>query len=185
MRITTDDSILVNIDFQDRLLPHMFGSDELVEKVIKLVKGAEVLGLPMLTTQQYTRGLGYTDKRITAAMGYENPEELPYIEKAEFSALDCPEFKEKLEASGRRNVIVAGIEGHVCVTQTVVDLKAAGYNPVLIADCISSRKEADYRIGMKRWESEGLMISCFESIVFELCRSSGAPEFKQISALVK
>ena len=185
MRITTDDSILVNIDFQDRLLPHMFGADELVDKTVRLIQGATALGLPMITTQQYTRGLGYTDKRISTALGYDNPEELPFIEKAEFSVLDCDEFKEKLAASGRRNVIVAGIEGHVCVTQSVVDLKAAGYNPVLIADCISSRKEADYNIGMKRWEAEGLLISCFESILFELCRSSKAPAFKQISALVK
>ena len=185
MRIKAEESILVNIDFQDRLLPHMFSKDELVDKAIGLIKGAAVLGLPVITTQQYTKGLGYTDKRISEALGYENPEDLPYIEKKAFSALDCPEFKEKLEALGRRNVIIAGVEGHVCVCQTAVDLKAAGYNPVLVADCISSRKESDYRIGLNRCETEGAVVSCFESILFELCRYSGTPEFKQISALVK
>jgi len=185
MRIKADDSILINIDFQDRLLPHMISSDELAEKSVKLIRGLTALGLPSLTTQQYTKGLGYTDKRISEALGFEKPEELPFIEKDSFSAFDCPEFKDKLEASGRRNVIITGIEGHVCVTQTAVDLKAAGWNPVMIADCIASRKEADYQFGMKRWEHEGLMISCFESILFELCRYSGTPEFKQISPLVK
>ncbi|MDC7225740.1 MAG: isochorismatase family protein [Spirochaetales bacterium] len=185
MRLTVEDSILVNIDFQDRLMPHMVGSDDLADRVASLISGLRALDVPSITTQQYTRGLGYTDKRISAALGYENPEELPFIEKTAFSAMDCPEFKEKLDASGRRNVILTGIEGHVCVLQTTVDLIAAGYNPVLIADCVSSRKESDYRIGMKRWEAEGAMISCFESILFELCRYSGTSVFKQISALVK
>lgn len=185
MRIKTEDSIFVAIDFQDRLVPAMYNSEELVDKVTKLVKGLKALGLPSITTQQYTKGLGYTDKRIAAAMGFENPEDLPFVEKSSFSAMDCPEFKAKLEASGRRNVIIAGIEGHVCVTQTAIDLKAAGFNPVMIADCISSRKKVDYKIGMKRWGSEGAVISCFESILFELCRYSGTAEFKQISALVK
>ena len=185
MRITAEDSILVNIDFQDRLLPHMYNSNELTEKTVKLIEGIKLLDVPSITTQQYTRGLGYTDKRIAAALGAVNPEELDFIEKNSFSSFDCPEFKQKLDASGRRNVIIAGIEAHVCVLQTVVDLKAAGYNPVLISDCISSRKESDYRIGMKRWEAEGALVSCFESILFELCRYSTNPVFKQISALVK
>ncbi len=185
MRILAEDSVLVNIDFQERLLPHMYNSGELVEKTIKLIQGVKALGLPILTTQQYSRGLGNTDSRISAALGYGNPEELPWIEKAAFSSYDCPEFKEKLEKLGRKNVIIAGIEGHVCVTQTAVDLSAAGYNVVMIADCISSRKEADYMIGMKRWEKEGAIISCYESILFELCRVSGTPVFKEISAIVK
>ena len=86
MRILAEDSVLVNIDFQERLLPHMYNSGELVEKTIKLIQGVKALGLPILTTQQYSRGLGNTDSRISAALGYGDPEELPWIEKAAFSS---------------------------------------------------------------------------------------------------
>lgn len=185
MRLKAEDSIFVNIDFQDKLLVHMFNSEELAQKVVKLNKAMKLFDVPVLTTQQYTKGLGYTDSRISEAMGYKNPEDLPYIEKDSFSAYDCPEFKEKLEKSKRINVIICGIEGHVCVTQTIVDLKAAGYNPVPVEDCISSRKPADLAAGCKRWQHEGVMTTCYEMLLFELCRYSTNPVFKEISALVK
>ncbi len=185
MRLVTDDCILVNIDFQEKLLPHMMNNNALVEKVIKLIKGLTALEVPMLTTQQYTKGLGYTDQRISEALGYKNPEELPFIEKSSFSAMDCQEFRDRLDSSGRRNVIITGIEGHVCVTQTIVDLKAAGYNPVPVYDCISSRKKEDYKNGIRRWEHENALPACFETVLFELCRYSGSSVFKEISVLVK
>jgi nicotinamidase-related amidase len=185
MRLKAENCILVNVDFQDRLLPHMRNEEVLVDKVVKLIKGMKALDVPVLTTQQYTKGLGYTDKRIAKALGFENPEELPFIEKSSFSAYDCAEFRERLEASGRKDVIICGIEGHVCVLQTIVDLKAAGYNPVPVSDCISSRTEDDYQSGLRRWIYEKAVPTCFESVLFELCRYSGTPVFKEISALVK
>ncbi len=185
MRITVDDSIHAAIDFQDRLLPHMFNHEALVKKAVRLIGGLNALGVPSIVTQQYTKGLGFTNKEISEAFGYANPEELPFIEKSSFSAMDCEEFRNKLDASGRRTVIITGIEGHVCVTQTIVDLKAAGYNPVPVLDCISSRKNEDYQAGIKRWEWESVLPSCFESLLFELCRDSASPAFKEISALVK
>ncbi|MDC7126655.1 MAG: isochorismatase family protein [Spirochaetales bacterium] len=185
MRITVEDSILVNIDFQDKLIPHMFNADELKKKTIGLIKGIKALQVPMLTTQQYTRGLGFTDAEISAALGAENPEELSFIEKSTFSCLDCDEFRTALEKSGKRNVIIAGIEGHVCVLQTIVDLKSAGYNPIPVLDCISSRKETDYLNGIKRYTAENVTPTCFESILFELCRTSKNPVFKEISSIVK
>ena len=185
MRLTAENCILVNIDFQDKLLPHMQDCDAVAERTVKLITGLAALGIPSLTTQQYTKGLGYTDKRIAEALGYENPEELPFIEKTSFSAMDCIEFREKLDAAKRTNVIITGIEGHVCVTQTIVDLKAAGYTPVPVFDCISSRKKEDYESGIRRWQYEGAMPSCFETVLFELCRFSNLPVFKEISALVK
>lgn len=185
MRLTVEDSIFVAIDFQDRLLPHMVNTAELVDKTIKLITGMNALGVPSLITQQYTKGLGYTDQKIAKAFGYDNPEDLPFINKDSFSAFDCSEFREKIESSGRKNVIISGIEGHVCVLQTIVDLQAAGFNCVAVADCISSRTEKDYQIGLKRWEKEQAFVSCFESILFEFCRYSGTQVFREISALVK
>ena len=185
MRLKTEDCILVVIDFQDRLLPHMHNTEELVDKSVRLIKGIRLLDVPMLVTQQYTKGLGYTDSRISEALGAESPESLPFIEKNSFSACDCSGFKEKLDAAGRSNVLICGIEAHVCVTQTVVDLKSAGYNPVPVSDCISSRSSVDYESALRRWQYEGALPSCFETVLFELCRYSTNPVFKEISALVK
>ena len=185
MRLKPEDCVLVNIDYQDRLMPHMFNKDELTQRAVTLIKGIKLFDIPIITTQQYTKGLGYTDRAISAAIGYDNPEELPYIEKRSFSAFDCTEFKDKLEAEKRSNVIICGIEGHVCVTQTIVDLKAAGFTPVPVTDCISSRKKDDYESGLRRWAYEGAMLTCVETLLFELCRYSDAPVFKEISALVK
>ena len=105
MRLIAEDSIFIAVDFQERLLPHMADFEELTEKTVKLIRGMNVLGIPSLITQQYTRGLGYTDKKIAAAFGYDKPEELPFIEKTSFSAFDCPDFREKLEASGAETLL--------------------------------------------------------------------------------
>ena len=185
MRIKAEDSILVVVDFQQRLVPHINNGQAVVEKAAKLIEGIRALEIPVIVTQQYTRGLGYSVPEIAEAMGAGSPEDMPFIEKGSFSCYDCDEFKKSLEAAGRKNVVICGIEGHVCVSQTIVDLKEAGYTPVPVIDCISSRKEEDYRTALMRYQGEGAVIACFESILFELCRYSGSDKFKAISALVK
>ncbi|MBI9106331.1 MAG: isochorismatase family protein [Spirochaetales bacterium] len=185
MRITAEDSILIVVDFQEKLVPHIFNGYAVAEKTAKLIKGIKALGVPVIATQQYTKGLGYSIPIIAEAMGAESPEEMEFIEKSSFSCFDCEEFKTKLDGYGRSNVIICGVEGHVCVSQTIVDLKAAGYSPVAVLDCISSRKEQDFLTAVKRYEYENAVLTCFESILFELCRFSGNEKFKAISALVK
>jgi len=185
MRILAEDSILVVVDFQERLVPHIFNGEAVAEKAAKLISGMKVLDIPVIATQQYTRGLGYSVPVIAKAMGADSPEKMDFIEKTSFSCMDCEEFRTELEGYGRSNVIICGIEGHVCVSQTIVDLSAAGYKPVPVLDCISSRKEEDLQTAVKRYEGEGAVISCFESILFEVCRFSGSDNFKAISALVK
>ncbi len=185
MRIKPEDSILVVVDFQEKLVPHIFNGEAVAERAAKLIKGMRALDVPVIATQQYTRGLGSSIPAIAEAMGAASPEQMDFVEKSSFSCFDCEEFKTRLEASGRRNVIICGVEGHVCVSQTVVDLKAAGYNPVPVIDCISSRTEANLDVAVKRFEHEDAVITCFESILFELCRYSGNDKFKAVSALVK
>ena len=107
------------------------------------------------------------------------------IEKMSFSCCDNPEFMTALEATGRKNVIVIGIESHVCVLQTVIDLIERDYNPIVIEDCVSSRNLNDKIIAIERMSSEGAIISSCESILFELCRYSGTDEFKRMSKIVK
>jgi nicotinamidase-related amidase len=180
MRILKENSIGLVIDIQERLVPVMEESEQLTENCGKLIQGLQILGLPLFVTQQYTKGLGETISEIKAVIpGFE------YIEKKNFSCLDEPVFAEKLALSGAKNVIICGIESHVCVLQTAIDLKEAGYNPVVIFDCVSSRSFDNVDLAAERFRHEGILMTSMESILFELIRSAGTPEFKEISKLVK
>jgi nicotinamidase-related amidase len=145
-----------------------------------LVEGLETLSIPLIVSQQYTKGLGETLPEIKDLIA-----DFEYIEKKDFSCWDTPEIAEKLNKLEAKNIIICGIESHVCVLQTAVDLKAAGLNPIVVMDCVSSRSEANKKMAKERFRAEGIMMTSYESILFELTRSAGAPEFRAISKLVK
>lgn len=180
MRILRENTIGLVIDIQERLVPVMEESEQFVENCIKLIQGLQILGLQLLVTQQYTKGLGETIEEIKSVIS-----DFKYIEKKDFSCYDEPAFAEKLDISGAKNVIICGIESHVCVLQTAIDLKEAGYTPVVVMDCVSSRSFDNVDLAMERFRHEGIMMTSCESILFELTRSAGASGFKEISKLVK
>ncbi len=180
MRILKENTVGVVIDIQERLVPVMEESEQLIENCSKLIRGLQILELPLFVTQQYTKGLGETVEEIKSVINDFNP-----IEKKDFSCYDEPVFAQKLALSGAKNVIICGIEAHVCVLQTAIDLKAAGYNPVVVFDCVASRSFDNVDLAAERFRFEGIMMTSLESILFELTRSAGAPEFKEISKLVK
>jgi nicotinamidase-related amidase len=180
MRVLRNSTAAVIIDIQERLVVHMHESDDLVINTVKLIEGLKVLQIPIILNQQYTKGLGETVKPVQLAL--ENPE---HIEKLTFSCCDEPEFITRLTNTDKKFVIVAGIETHVCVLQTVVDLIAAGFVPVVVEDCVSSRKINDKKIALKRMQNEGAIITTVESILFELLRNVKDDAFKAISKLVK
>jgi nicotinamidase-related amidase len=180
MRVLKEDTAGVIIDVQEKLYPHIFKNEQLINNLIILLKGLKVLNIPILVTQQYTKGLGPTIQPIK-----EELQKFSFIEKTSFSCCDEPDFKMHLSKLGKKFVIVTGIEAHVCVLQTTIDLLASGYTPVLIEDCVSSRKEKDKEIAIERMRAEGAIISTYESILFELCRYSEASEFRAITKLVK
>ena len=180
MRILIENSVGLVIDIQERLVPVMEENEQLVENCCKLIQGLQILSLPLFVTQQYTKGLGETIDEIKTLIP-----DFQYIEKKDFSCLGEPVFAEKLALSGARNVIICGIESHVCVLQTGIDLKEAGYNPVVVFDCVSSRSFDNVDLAAERFRYEGIMMTSMESILFELTRSAGASEFKEISKLVK
>jgi nicotinamidase-related amidase len=180
MRILKDQAIGVLIDVQEKLAPHIHGIEAVVSRQQVLIKGLQALGVPILVTEQYTKGLGATLPQLQESLTHYRP-----MEKMAFSCLDDPVFEEALKESGRKAVVLSGIETHVCVLQTVLDLLEDGYQPVVIEDCVSSRKESDKLIALSRMEKEGAVISSVESILFELCRISGTETFKHISRLVK
>ncbi|MBN2805227.1 MAG: hydrolase [Prolixibacteraceae bacterium] len=180
MRIEKQKTIAVMIDIQERLFPAMAGKEKLLDHALKLLKGLVSLKVPVLVTEQYTKGLGQTLPELSACI----PDFLP-IEKRSFSCYDSPAFVEALEEEDAPNIILFGIESHVCLLQTAIDLKGAGYLPVVVADCTTSRKESDWKLALERFRYEGILISSYESILFELTRSSESEHFRSISQIVK
>lgn len=186
MRISVEDTSCLVIDYQERIVPAMTKWEELIANSVKLLEGLRILGVPMIITGQYTKGLGLNLPEIFAAAGTEE-----YIDKLTFSSYEVPEVQNFLhhrmqEADGRgKNVLLCGIEAHVCVLQTAIDLKEAGFTPILVTDCISSRKAGDKEIALIRARQEGVLLTTSEAILFELTRKAGTDVFKQISKLVK
>ncbi|MCT4589166.1 MAG: hydrolase [Carboxylicivirga sp.] len=180
MRLLKENVIGVVVDIQERLFPHI-NDHELLEKNTKiLVQGLKALDIPVMVTEQYKKGLGETVEGIQELV-----KEDAHFEKLAFSCCDEPSFMEALETSSKRVVILAGMETHICMLQTAIDLKERGFTPVIIEDCVSSRTEANKRIALERFRHEGVIISSYESILFELCRVAGSDAFKTISKLVK
>ena len=168
------------VDIQERLLPVMNQNETILENSVKLLEGMAALEVPVMVTQQYTKGLGETVEAVKAAIT-----DFSYFEKTAFSCYEEPEFALALENSGKHNVIIIGIESHVCVQQTVIDLLAQGFQPIVVADCVSSRKASDKTVALERMRQEGAIIATYESILFELTRSAKAPAFRAISKIVK
>jgi nicotinamidase-related amidase len=180
MRITTENTIGLIIDIQERLFPAMFEKEILLKNCLTLLQGLAELNIPQIVTQQYTKGLGNTLSEIkTAIPNFE------YIEKRDFSCCDEQKVAKKLKELNARNIIICGIESHVCVLQTAVDLKDAGLNPIVVMDCVSSRTKENIELAKERFRYEGIMMVSYESILFELTRSSAEPAFRAISKLVK
>jgi Amidases related to nicotinamidase len=180
LMIERDDAIVAAIDFQEHIVPAMHDDDELIETAVKFIKGARALNVPVLVTQQYTKGLGETVEPIKEALGEFTP-----IEKNTFSALLNDEFRSALETSGKETVILIGIEAHVCVEQTALALLQEGYNVFVISDCIESRHKNDKKMSERRMTHAGAVITTYEAALFEMMDGSKTPGFKEISAIVK
>jgi nicotinamidase-related amidase len=180
MRILRDNVIGLVIDFQERLFPAIWEHEKLSRNVPLLIEGLKAIGIPLIVTEQYVKGLGPTIPAIAGTI-----QGIERIEKASFSCCDEPRFMMGLASSGKDYVVIAGIESHVCVLQTVIDLKQHGFHPVVVEDCISSRKENDKMMAIERMRHEKVIITTYESILFELLRYSGGETFKAISRLVK
>jgi len=180
MRILKEDSLGLVIDMQEKLFPHIDQNQILMRNTTILLKGLESLGISVIFTEQYPVGLGPTLQEFKTHITHFKP-----VEKISFSCCDEETFLDELKYSGKKNIILCGVEAHVCVLQTVLDLLKRSYIPVVIADCVSSRKRDDKIIALERMRQEGAVISSYESILFELARIAGTDTFKTISKLVK
>jgi nicotinamidase-related amidase len=195
-RVKRGETILAVIDLQERLIPAMYGGAELTERAERLIRGCRILGAPVLVTQQYTRGLGATTGAITAALTEALPadkdgagavpaEAFVPVEKTSFSAMGAPEFVLRLKESGKKNILLCGVEAHVCVLQSGLDMLAGGFNVFFVSDVISSRGRGDADAAFRRMAAAGATETTYESALFELLEGAKENGFKQISGLVK
>jgi len=175
-----DDTALVVVDVQEKLIPHIQHSEELVWNVGRLIEGASILGVPLFFTEQYPKGLGST----ISALGAQAPD-APVFEKTMFSCRECSGLFEKLKSSNISKVLLVGIEAHVCVMQSALDFIAAGYDVYVCIDAAGSRFEEDGMTAMQRMETSGVSLVSCEMALFEWCTKAGSAEFKQISKLVQ
>ncbi|MBS1148805.1 MAG: Isochorismatase [Myxococcaceae bacterium] len=172
-------SALLVIDLQERLAAAMRPEplERLINRAVAAITGARALGMPIVVTEQYPKGLGPTIKAVKDALGDFTP-----IEKLEFSAW-LPPVQEQLAA--RPNVLVLGMETHVCVFQTVRDLAGAGLTPWLAVDGVLSRTAIDHQAGLALAASSGAILTTVETALFDALGRAGGPEFKAVSAAVK
>jgi nicotinamidase-related amidase len=180
MRIPKNDVIAVIVDVQERLFPFIFEHQQLAENIVKLLKGLQILEVPIRATQQYSKGLGATIPQIR-----ETIEAFQALEKLTFSCYGAADFVNILHSARKNFVILMGIEAHICVLQTALDLLENGFQPVVVEDCVSSRKLNDKQVAIERLRSAGVIITTLESVLFELCQVAGSEQFKAISKLVK
>lgn len=179
-RITRGAAGLVVVDLQERLLPAMFERERVVQQAARLIRGAAVLNLPVVVTEQYRKGLGPTAPEIATGV----PSFAP-LEKTVFSACGAPGFSAALENRSIQDVILCGIECHVCVMQTCLDLLDNGRRVFVVTDAVTSRTAENYRLGLERMREAGGVLSSVEMALFELLDRAGTEEFKQILGLIK
>jgi nicotinamidase-related amidase len=178
--ITSEESLLLLIDVQGRLAHTVFQPEELVKNCSKLLRACPILGLPVLVTEQYPKGLGHTLESLTELLEGNRP-----VEKQSFSCCGVPEFMSQLRSFNRNDILVAGIETHVCVYQTAVELLEFGYNVHLVTDAVSSRTEENKQLGIRCIEKAGASLTSTEMALFELLRVAEGEKFKAISKIVK
>lgn len=178
--ITTEDTALVLVDVQGKLAQAMHNKTELFENLKKIVKGAQVLELPILWAEQNPDGLGPTIPEIAALLPNQNP-----VSKLSFSCCGDEQFLKNLAAVDRKNMLVVGIEAHVCVYQTVADLIRQQYDVQVVADAVASRTPENKQIGLEKCKDAGAGITGTETVLFELLKEARGDRFKEIIQLVK
>lgn len=175
------DTALLVIDVQEKLLPHIADKKTLTWNISRLLRAAAALNVKTCVTEQYPKGLGHTVPELTEHFANLVSESVP--EKLMFSCRECAEMFDKLE--GVHRILVCGIETHVCVLQTVLDLLASGFEVYVCVDAVGSRFESDKEVASRRMESSGATLVTTEMAMFELCEVAGTSDFKTISKLAQ
>lgn len=178
--LNREKTVLLVVDFQQKLLATFKEPGRLVESCVKLIKFAGILGLPIVWTEQYPKGLGPTVDEVKAELS-----DLEPVEKTTFSCFGEPGFVDALARRPARQLMVCGIETHICVEQTVLDGIACGYQVHVVADACGSRKEQDHEAGLRKMEKGGAVLTCAEMAMYEILGGSGVEGFREVLQLVK
>jgi nicotinamidase-related amidase len=180
--LSADESLLVVIDIQERLCTAMDQQvlEQLSSNTAILLEAAHELQVPVAVTEQYVKGLGSTIAPLGEKLGA-----APRHEKMAFSSCGCAGFVEQLRTSGRRQIVITGMETHVCVLQTVLELLDAGYQVQVVRDAVMSRSKRNWNTALEEMRQAGAVITCTESVLFQWLRVAGTESFKKLSKLVK
>lgn len=178
--LTVDNSVLIVVDVQGKLAQLMYDKENVFANIGRMIKGAQVLGIPVLWTEQYPEGLGATIPELAALMSGNAP-----LVKDTFSCWGDEKFVKALKATSRKGVFLTGIETHVCVYQTARDLLAKSYEVELVVDAVSSRSAANRELGIGRIKDMGAGAIGTEMALFELLRVAKGDKFKEILRIVK
>ena len=179
--LKAEESLVFIIDIQDRLLNAVFNKTMLEKRAGIIAKAANILEIPAIVTEQYPKGLGNTINSLKESLG----ENCEYYEKTAFSALDNIEIKDALKKAGKKQVVLFGIETHICVSQTAHALIQEGYEVHVIRDACGSRSEMEYSAGLGRMKDNGAHIITAEIALFEWLKGAKHPKFKEVQSLIK
>jgi nicotinamidase-related amidase len=175
-----EEAVLLIVDIQERLAVVMKDRERVVKNTVHLVELAKMIGLPIVVTEQYPKGLGRTVPEIHAALPPYQP-----IEKIAFSCCGEPSFLAQIAKLNRKKVIMAGMETHICVLQTAIDLLQDGFVPHMVQDAICSRTDENWRTALEYARDAGAVVTCAETVLFQLLKVAGTEEFKKISQRIK
>lgn len=184
--LSAEESLLLVVDVQTKLLSVIPDAARVVWNTGRLARGGQLLGVPRHATEQYPEKLGATQTELVGLLSHsETDSPGPIPGKLAFSCCASQPFREQLKAAGRRQIVLAGIETHVCVLQTAIELIGNGYDVFVCVDAVAARASVDHDVSLRRMEAVGVTMVTTESVLFEWCRVAGTDSFKQISALVR
>ncbi len=181
-QLDVDRAMLLVIDLQDKLLPFIRHKDRVLAAGRKLLEATSVFGLPVLATEQYPKGIGSTDETIRRCLDAAGAK---VLEKTTMSGWAQREVRDAVFAVDRPQVVVIGIEAHICVQQTVLDMVSRDFDMFVCADAIGSRGRIDYEQSLERMRQDGAFVTTVESVLFELCQRCDTPKFKAMLDVVK
>ncbi|KEI72132.1 hydrolase [Endozoicomonas elysicola] len=178
--LNLESSVLVVVDVQGKLATLMHEHESLFHNIVTMVKGAKLLNIPILWLEQIPEKLGNTISELTSELSGCSP-----VRKSSFSACGEPDFVSALEKTGSRQVLLTGIEAHICVYQTAMDLLAGGYEVEVLVDAVSSRTMQSKEVALDKMSALGADLTTVEMALFELMKSAEAPQFREIAKLIK
>ncbi len=179
-RLQLDSAQLLVVDVQPRLLPHIHGHESVLSQCIRMTQAARAMELPTLFSEQNPQALGATVAELRGCAV-----DAPAVEKMAFSVCGCEPALARLRAAGRPQVLLIGIETHVCVQQTALDLLASGLRPYVLADAVGSRRPDDRALALERMRAAGVIVTTVESALYELMQRAGTDLFRRILPIVR